>query len=207
MESGDNVVDVFKELGSLLRVSGFPVSCIGASVQDLQHLEQTFKYSLPEDIRSIYLFSDGEPELPDGEPFGIFYSYEFLSISSALKHLADNESTRAFWARQAVHERSVPQSFPAGAVEDTLYHPAWLPFAFDWGGNYFAIDFSPGPNGVVGQVINFGRDEDNHFQLAKCLGEFLVQVRDAYRGGFGHERLGRSYDLYHKLMLQHFPGK
>ncbi len=207
MGSGDHPVDVFKELGGVLRISGFPAACVGASVQDLQSLEQVFGYSLPTDLKSIYLFSDGEPELPDGEPFGIFYSYEFINVQSALKHLTTIEQARAFWAKQSASEQPVAQSVPDGVVEEALYHPAWLPFAFDWGGNYFAVDFSPGSNGVVGQVINFGRDEDVHFQLAISFGEFLLKIRDTYRGGQGHERLGRSFDLYHKLMLEHFPGK
>ncbi len=37
-------------------------------------------------------------------------------------------------------------------------HPGWLPIGLDGGGNALAIDLAPGPNGRLGQLINYGPD-------------------------------------------------
>ena len=42
---------------------------------------------------------------------------------------------------------------------------------------------APGPAGVAGQVINFGRDEDNKFVLAYSLTEFIAWLIAQYQAG------------------------
>jgi hypothetical protein len=48
---------------------------------------------------------------------------------------------------------------------------------------YFGLDLNPGLNGVVGQVVNFGRDEENKYVLATNWARFLADVADELEAG------------------------
>ena len=76
-------------------------------------------------------------------------------------------------------------SYPSGAVQTVYTTPGWIPFAHDGGGNHLGIDLSPGPVGQIGQVINFGRDEDNKFVIAPSFEAFLEwQLTQLQSGNF-----------------------
>ena len=65
------------------------------------------------------------------------------------------------------------ESHIPGKVKAMYANKKWIPFAYDWGGNHLGIDLDPGVKGTVGQVINFGRDEDTKFVFADDLQTFL----------------------------------
>lgn len=73
-------------------------------------------------------------------------------------------------------------SDPPGAVKPMDTNRSWIPLTREHGGNHIDLDFDPGPDGVVGQVIAYGRDEDEKRLLANSFREFLpllvVTVRD-----------------------------
>jgi len=50
----------------------------------------------------------------------------------------------------------------------------WLPLIGDWSGNFIGLDFDPDSKGSKGQVINFGRDEEEKYVFADSLEEFLL---------------------------------
>jgi cell wall assembly regulator SMI1 len=50
-----------------------------------------------------------------------------------------------------------------------------------WDGNHIGLDFDPDTLGTVGQVIRFGRDEDEKVFVAPTFGEFLDQLVSALR--------------------------
>lgn len=64
-------------------------------------------------------------------------------------------------------------SSPANAIRKKYFHYKWLPIFSDFGGNYLGIDLDPDMNGVKGQVINFGRDEEDMFVFANNLDAFF----------------------------------
>ncbi|MFJ9499072.1 SMI1/KNR4 family protein [Brevibacillus centrosporus] len=45
----------------------------------------------------------------------------------------------------------------------------WLPISKDWGGNHLGLDLDPDEQGRMGQVINFGRDEEVKYVVALSL--------------------------------------
>ncbi len=49
--------------------------------------------------------------------------------------------------------------------------------------NHIGIDLEPGPCGVVGQVINFGRDQEQKYVLARSWAHFLKDVADELEAG------------------------
>jgi hypothetical protein len=48
----------------------------------------------------------------------------------------------------------------------------------DSSGNFIGVDYYPTENGTVGQVINFGRDEDKQYVFAPSLKEFLKYLME-----------------------------
>ena len=67
-------------------------------------------------------------------------------------------------------QRSIPPNF----IRETFAHPMWIPLITDGVGNYIGIDLSPASEGLLGQVILFGRDFDFKFQISDNWGDFLL---------------------------------
>lgn len=79
--------------------------------------------------------------------------------------------------------QSKQDSVPQGAVQRAYAHPGWIPLVRDWGGNNLAVDLAPGPTGVWGQIILFGRDYDTKYVVAKSWAAFLAIVADDLNSG------------------------
>ncbi len=91
------------------------------------------------------------------------------------------KSWREFDSDTTLNEASYYSSVPAGAVRCRYTNPKWIPLAHDYASNYIGVDLDPDENGVVGQVINFGRDENTKKVFANSLKEFfqlLIKYQD-----------------------------
>lgn len=112
----------------------------------------------------------------DQEPSGVVAGLTLLPIARILEE-------RAIW-RRAAGQGFAPDFVQATAdtVQHCVWHEGWIPFVTDFGGNHLAVDLAPGPRGVRGQVINFGRDERRVFQVARSLGEFFAWLGQVYEG-------------------------
>jgi cell wall assembly regulator SMI1 len=99
----------------------------------------------------------------------------FAGSSTAPPVAQAQQSGNPLW-RQELQGRQDSQ--PPNAVQKAYAHPAWIPLARDWGGNYLATDLAPGPSGTWGQIIIFGRDYDCKFVVAKSWGALLAMVAD-----------------------------
>lgn len=67
-------------------------------------------------------------------------------------------------------------STPENAIRKKYFHYKWLPLFSDYGGNFIGFDLDPDINGVKGQIINFGRDEEDMFVLANNLQDFFELI-------------------------------
>lgn len=89
-------------------------------------------------------------------------------------------------------------STPENAIRKKYFHYKWLPLFSDYGGNYIGIDLDPDTEGKKGQIINFGRDEEDMIVLAKSLDEFfdfiLIEL-----GKPGNKLLNLEYHLHDTL--------
>lgn len=72
---------------------------------------------------------------------------------------------------------------PPASIRRAYAHPAWIPLVRDWGGNNLAVDLAPGPRGVWGQIILFGRDYDTKYVVARSWASFLAIVADDLASG------------------------
>jgi cell wall assembly regulator SMI1 len=72
-------------------------------------------------------------------------------------------------------------SFPENAIKKKYFNHKWIPVFEDGGGNYIGIDLDPDVKGSKGQVIIFGRDEEDMVILGKNLDDFfdfcLTQIK------------------------------
>jgi cell wall assembly regulator SMI1 len=64
-------------------------------------------------------------------------------------------------------------SFPAKAIARRYHHPGWIPLTRDGSGNHMGVDLAPGPAGTRGQVIVFGRDENEKLQVSTSVSDFF----------------------------------
>ncbi len=72
---------------------------------------------------------------------------------------------------------SIPfTSTPKSCIKKKYFHSKWLPIFSDFGGNYIGIDLDPDKKGVKGQIINFGRDEEDMFVLAENLENLFDKI-------------------------------
>ncbi|KAK5774222.1 hypothetical protein RI543_004511 [Arxiozyma heterogenica] len=79
----------------------------------------------------------------------------------------------------------IPQqkSIPPDSVQPVYAHAQWIPMVTDHAGNHIGVDLAPGPQGICGQVIIFGRDFDSKYVVAKNWGEFLLSFANDLEEG------------------------
>jgi cell wall assembly regulator SMI1 len=142
----------------------------GATDAQLDRLSAKIGAPLPDDFRALYKWHDGQKDQKVNT--GPWYGLTFLSLdrvldqwkswASVIDHSSDPES---------MNESSV--SVKPGVVKRLYANKLWIPFAYDWGGNHLGIDLDPDVNGIRGQVINFGRDEDRKRAIAPNVTGFV----------------------------------
>jgi cell wall assembly regulator SMI1 len=138
----------------------------GATEEEILELENQIKIELPSSFKELYKWHNGQKS---GTYPGLFYGLEFLS----LLEVSANWQEWAQLVDDDINKNILSQSYSPGKIKEIYANKKWIPFAFDWSGNYLGIDLDPGKQGTIGQIINFGRDEDVKFVFAENLESFL----------------------------------
>ncbi|ORY09925.1 hypothetical protein BCR34DRAFT_363567 [Clohesyomyces aquaticus] len=115
--------------------------------------------------------------------------------SSAVPVALPQQSGNPLWRQELLARQD---SQPPNAVQKAYAHPAWIPLARDWGGNYLATDLAPGPNGTWGQIIIFGRDYDCKYVVARSWAALLAMVAD----DFGSDKVSIDEDSGELKLLE-----
>lgn len=107
-----------------------------------------------------------------------------------LRPIEDNEGVLWLYEHRVEHEWPERENFeldwvfyPPDAIREARNGPGWVPFYWDSGRNFLGIDLDPGPNGVVGQVIPFGYEDEFRPVLALSFGHLLEDVADELEAG------------------------
>lgn len=158
----------------------------GCSSEDIDELERRLDCSLPEDLKTFYRRHNGQKK----ETTGIFCGLPFLRVNelydqwSVWRELAEGFAREAEdFGDENLALEITGESYPIDAVKPIYINLKWIPIAHDGGGNHLGIDLDPGSTGVIGQVINFGRDEKNKFVLASSLTGFIAWMVAQYQMG------------------------
>jgi cell wall assembly regulator SMI1 len=138
----------------------------GCTSEDIRDLEAHIGHQLPESVKDLLLQHDGEKSGP-----GLIHGYQMLSV----------DEIRANWDNwRSIDEEEMNadcadfmSSNPAGYIKPVYTNRHWIPLAHDWAGNHIGLDFDPDIKGTPGQVIRFGRDEDEKQLIAATHSEFL----------------------------------
>ncbi|NTX51038.1 ankyrin repeat domain-containing protein [Myxococcus sp. CA039A] len=114
-------------------------------------LEKALGTPLPLDFRAFLLrFGGGAPAGTPGlsvSEYEVLPVDQILSTWKGLRKLVE----KGTFKKAEPHELSKSQK----DVKWTWWHPGWVPFAQDGGGNLKCVDLDPGPEGKRGQVIGW----------------------------------------------------
>jgi cell wall assembly regulator SMI1 len=138
----------------------------GASKEELDRLEKMIGY-LDDDVRELYSLHNG----CNGDnlySMGLF-GFDFMSIDEIISNLNG-------MGRLHDDENDIENS--DNKIRANVFNYGWLPIMSDSSGNFIGIDYYPTENGTVGQVINFGRDEQEQYVFASSLKEFLEYLME-----------------------------
>ncbi|HSU15007.1 SMI1/KNR4 family protein [Longimicrobium sp.] len=139
----------------------------GASPGRIRELETDLRVELPDSVRQFLAVHDGQGPGP-----GLVFGLEFLSIDGIRQNWsvldeAEIEEMNSTLAGDM-------SSWPEGFVKPLYWNRRWIPLTHDFGGNHIGIDLDPDVRGTVGQVIVFGRDEDEKMVIAPSFDAFLT---------------------------------
>lgn len=142
----------------------------GATPEEIAAVEEAIGQRLPVDVRESFAIHNGGDRFVFGQD--LRSTTELISEWQLWRGLEDmNEEIRYCMS-----------SFPALAIQLDYSNPGWVPLA-NTNSDYLGVDLAPGPAGSVGQVINFGRDEENKFVLASGWAEFLADYATFLESG------------------------
>lgn len=182
----------------------------GVSTADLNEFEKDLAVGpLPVEVRQFYKRHDGQ--FRGGKPTGLLMGLTLLDMESIMEEYAlwAKVAERVEKQRMALHHQQQrlnsegdssdqqarermsnsylmhQKSIPTDAVQPYYVHRGWIPIARDLVGNLIAIDMAPGPAGLKGQIILYGREFDTKVVIAMNLQELLFQfTSDLEMGNF-----------------------
>ena len=151
----------------------------------LDRYEEVVGAELPGELGQLWRIHDGEagPEPSGGTVGGLV----FLGVERSLSEWAEWSFLRAETSDADMQAlRMFSESVPPGVVQSEYTAAGWLPvFKESMEANYLGPDLSPGPGGVPGQVINFGRDEDRKVVISRSMSNLLGFIAsEAEKGEF-----------------------
>ena len=125
----------------------------------LKKIERIEGYELPEYFKQFYKEHNG----------GMVGNIEFLMLDEII-----NEINIISEEENIINENLEVE--PKGSIKKVEYGEKRVPFITDYSGNFVGIDFDPGVNGVIGQVINYGGDEEKMYVFANTFKDFIEGI-------------------------------
>lgn len=128
--------------------------------------EKTMNLSLNEELREWF-------QIIGDTKFGLDEFFAGLELYDLDEMQKEWKIWRDFDNDEELNDAKYYSSDPEGAVKCRYTNPLWIPLAHDYGSNYIGVDLDPDVNGTAGQVIDFGRDENDKKVLAGSIKELL----------------------------------
>jgi cell wall assembly regulator SMI1 len=152
----------------------------GASEERIEVLERTIGCRLPEPVKVVWRMNDGQRvtmlsnQIVEATP--CIPTLSFLSTAMVAQVWLEWDQLRRLMRQkelEALH--GATRSLVPGVIKPLYSSPLWIPLWADpVRPDYLGIDFDPDEAGRLGQIINFGRNEDDHFQAATDFDDLLV---------------------------------
>src|SRR6185436_6392298 len=150
-----------------------------ASAQEIAEVERVTGYALPEGVKDVWRLNNGQKETmiatTTNDAVVCIPTLSFLSTGLTVSIWRVWDQLRRTDA--GIEELQSGGSSPEEGVVQPLYtHAGWIPLWSDpTGADFIGVDLAPGEKGQVGQIINFGRDEEEHRCYAPRF-EDLLQI-------------------------------
>ncbi len=185
----DSIFDTWQRLEDWLG-RNFPpaLADLNAGCEEslLIEVEEKLNVDLPLSLKDVYRLHDGQ-KTTDLSQVGIFYGVSFLPLKQIVRAweswVETNELIERDGYRQELDE--FQESFAPEKLKSIYSNDKWIPFAIIAESSYLGLDYDPAAKGVIGQVINVGRDEEQKTVLANSFEEFLESyVSELERGNF-----------------------
>ncbi|GAB3938455.1 hypothetical protein GCM10029976_052960 [Kribbella albertanoniae] len=151
--------------------------------EELVACEAVIGLALPGELRELWGLCGGQATVDAG--VGVFPRLDFLGPGWASeewlmwRRLRDGSS-----AEDMVLLSSLSTSSPAGAIALSYSSKGWIPvWRLEKAPDYVGLDLEPGPVGTAGQIINFGRDQDDKVVLAESLAAIVEFFASEAEGG------------------------
>lgn len=156
----------------------------GCSLEELAEIEDEISVKLPQSLKDFYLIHNGQK---DENFFGLFYGVSLLPLKKILEEMSVWNGIIDEYGEEGMKENfdNFQMSFMPDKLKAKYANKKWIPFAIICDNCYLGLDFDPEINGIAGQVINFGREEEQKAVLANSFEEFL--------NGFIHEIENGNY--------------
>lgn len=150
----------------------------GVSEAALAQAEDRLGVPLPEEVRALYrnagsgdLILRDEDEDEYDEDDESFYGFEIVPLDDERATYLPDQRFQS-WRLDAT--TLVPRD-PSDRVQAVIGTPLWFPIGHDWGGNYYAVDLTPGPSGHRGQIVFLDHESSAGAELvADSLAELLA---------------------------------
>jgi len=171
-----------------------------ATEQEIIDAEAILSVSFPESVKQLYLRHNGQKdrsaELLNGERVnednvhlwriipGLFYGLEFMSLQEVVEQWQSWASVREGHDVSPEEMNVLSSSSKPGYVKPVYANSKWIPLTS--GSDHLGLDYDPDSKGTIGQVINFGRDEDVKHVIADSFEEFLKWYVEQLDGGNFH---------------------
>ena len=156
----------------------------GCDLEQLAEVENEIGLQLPQSFKDFYLIHNGQK---DEDYFGLFYGVSLLPLNKILEEMRVWNSIIDEYGEEGMKENFDygQMSFLPSKLKAKYASKKWLPFAIIYDNCYLGLDFNPEIEGKVGQVINFGREEEHKTVLATSFEEFIDwYIRELERGNY-----------------------
>ncbi len=150
-----------------------------AAIADLERL---IGHELPEPVKAGWRLHDGQRCEDDfGAALGFWWQpvAEVAREWNSWREIREENDEEFFESLDASQ-----QSYPRQAIKRQYSSPGWIPLLrWPFDGDYVGLDVDPGPEGTPGQVINFGRDQENKFVIADNFAVLLAWIVQEAKAG------------------------
>jgi cell wall assembly regulator SMI1 len=146
-------------------------------------LEALVGKPLPESLKIGWRMHDGQND--DAWDRGVIFGYLWLPVRGVAAEWRKWDELRKTSSEEQRRALDVScRSHPPHAIKRRYSSSGFVPlFQRPMEGNYIGLDLEPDAAGTPGQVINFGRDEDDKFVAAPDFDSMVAWLADQALGG------------------------
>jgi cell wall assembly regulator SMI1 len=141
----------------------------------INKLEAKLGHKLPADFKQSWKIHNGQ-KYAEGDLVPPTESGEAGYFLLALDNIWDE--WKSWKAHIEAGQFADLEGGPDKGIRSDWWHPGWVPFASNGGGDLLCIDLAPDKGGTVGQVITMNHESPDRTLLAKSFGEWLAVLAE-----------------------------